>query len=290
MPQLGYRIRKDRTTWESAETLADRGGSRELLGAGRPTGGFAILGRGGLVESWGDVAILAGLLVATGLSAAMTKELLARRTTPMLAAVSGQPEPEALPRVVDPLTLGGDGTGEAGGESGPANDVGGQETAQPAVGASGDSGPGDVLPAGWVADTSVRFFNGRPVRPARTINMLVTAYSPDWRSCGDSADGITASLHDVGTNNFRLVAADTRILPLGSMISVPGYDDGKIVPVLDRGGAIKGNRLDVLFPTHREARQFGVKRLRVTVWEYADGQSAPSWREYRDSRGRAATR
>jgi hypothetical protein len=42
--------------------------------------------------------------------------------------------------------------------------------------------------------------------------------------------------------------------------------------VLDRGGAIKGHRLDVLFPTHEQARAWGVRKLRVTVWEYADGK------------------
>jgi len=41
------------------------------------------------------------------------------------------------------------------------------------------------------------------------------------------------------------------------MISVPGYDKGRIVPVLDKGGAIKGARLDVLFATHEAARQWG---------------------------------
>ena len=46
------------------------------------------------------------------------------------------------------------------------------------------------------------------------------------------------------------------------------------MPVLDRGGRIKGPRLDVLYPTHRSARRWGVRELTVTVWEYADG--APS--------------
>ena len=47
------------------------------------------------------------------------------------------------------------------------------------------------------------------------------------------------------------------MLALGSMISVPGYDKGQIVPVLDKDGAIKGARLDVLFATHEAARQCG---------------------------------
>ncbi len=129
-----------------------------------------------------------------------------------------------------------------------------------------------------------RWFDGRPVRPSGTMWMTVTAYSPDERSCGDSADGITSSLHSVWTNGMKLVAADSRILPLGSMITVPGYDDGNIVPVLDRGGAIKGHRLDVLYPTHEQARKWGVQRIKVVVWEYADGKPAGNWRRTRDSK------
>ncbi len=129
-----------------------------------------------------------------------------------------------------------------------------------------------------------RWFNGRPVRPARTLWMTVTAYSPDSRSCGEWADGKTASLHSVWTNGMKLAAADTKILPIGSMITVPGYDHDQIVPVLDRGGAIKGYRLDMLYPTHEIAQQWGVRRLKVTVWEYADGKPRSDWRKVRDSK------
>lgn len=113
-------------------------------------------------------------------------------------------------------------------------------------------------------------FNGRPIRPVRTMRMRVTAYSPDKRSCGKWADGVTASGHSVWTNGMKLVAADTRLLPFGSLVSVPGYHGGQPVPVLDRGGKIKGKRLDLLYPTHAIARQWGVQHLNVTVWEYAD--------------------
>jgi len=129
-----------------------------------------------------------------------------------------------------------------------------------------------------------RWFDGRPVRPARTMWMTVTAYSPDAQSCGPYAQGITSSLHSVWTNGMKLVAADSSVLPLGSIISVPGYDEARVVPVLDRGGAIKGHRLDVLYPTHERAREWGVQRLKVTVWEYADGKPAGNWRKTRDSK------
>ncbi|MEN0019964.1 MAG: 3D domain-containing protein [Planctomycetota bacterium] len=129
--------------------------------------------------------------------------------------------------------------------------------------------------------TETRWFNGRPIRPARVLWMTVTAYSPDARSCGIFADGKTATLHSVWTNGMKLVAADTDILPFGSMLSIPGYDDGRVVPVLDRGGAIKGMRLDVLYPSHARARQWGVQRLPVVQWEYADGLPPDNPRAFR---------
>lgn len=120
----------------------------------------------------------------------------------------------------------------------------------------------------------IRWYDGRPIRPAATMRMLVTAYSPDERSCDDWADGYTASGYSVWTNGMKLVAADTSLLPFGSLVTVPGYDGGNVVPVLDRGGKIKGKRLDVLYPTHEIARRWGAQWLDVTIWEYADGQPA----------------
>ena len=122
-------------------------------------------------------------------------------------------------------------------------------------------------------DPSYRWFDGKLVRPARVIYMTVTGYSPDARSCGIYADGKTATMNSVWTNGMKLVAADPKVLPYWSMVSVPGYASGEIVPVLDCGGAIKGNRLDLLYPTHRIARQWGVRQVPVTVWEYVESES-----------------
>ena len=49
------------------------------------------------------------------------------------------------------------------------------------------------------------------------------------------------------------------------MVAIPGYAEGKPVPVLDRGGAIKGNRLDVFFPTHQAALNWDRKTLTVEI-------------------------
>ncbi|MEM9753872.1 MAG: 3D domain-containing protein [Planctomycetota bacterium] len=101
----------------------------------------------------------------------------------------------------------------------------------------------------------------------RVVRMTVTAYCPCTTCCGEHADGITASGKPVTHNAGRFVAADTEHFPMGTMLRVPGYAGDDPVPVLDRGGAIKGTKLDVFFPDHETAKAWGVKSLRVEVWE-----------------------
>ena len=57
------------------------------------------------------------------------------------------------------------------------------------------------------------------------------------------------------------VAADTDILPFGTSLLIDGHE----YIVQDRGGAIKGNRIDVYFDSHEEARQFGIQYKEVLV-------------------------
>jgi 3D (Asp-Asp-Asp) domain-containing protein len=214
------------------------------------------------VNRYGAVMLLCAM---SALSAIITKEAISRHEIPPLAAVS-----------------------EAGGAVRPVGLAAESDLPAPdPLASSAEFAPAaemDTLPANAIADASIRFFNGRPVRPARTMRMEVTGYSPDARSCGKWADGKTCSMHSVWTNASKLVAADTRLLPLGSMVSVPGYHGGEIVPVLDRGGAIKGRRLDLLYPTHKQARQWGRRFVDVVIWEYADEQPACDFRAIRDSR------
>lgn len=203
------------------------------------------------------------LLLGVAGSAILVKEAQSSAAPPPLAAVD---EPEAAPaEQFDPSYL-----------PLPVSDplVESQLT--------GDEVTADPDAPTYPADT--RWFDGRPMRPAKTILMTITGYSPGEESCAGSADGITSSLHSVWTNGMKLVAADTRVLPLGTIVSVPGYHGAQLVPVLDRGGKIKGNRLDLLYPTAEQARAWGVKKVRITVWEYVDGKSAPDWRRIRDSK------
>jgi 3D (Asp-Asp-Asp) domain-containing protein len=53
--------------------------------------------------------------------------------------------------------------------------------------------------------------------------------------------------------------------PFGTEMIVPGYNNAEPVKVLDRGGAISGNRLDVFFPSHQQALNWGVRYIDVKV-------------------------
>jgi len=94
----------------------------------------------------------------------------------------------------------------------------------------------------------------------------VTAYCACKVCCGPNAKGITASGHHIRLKD-RFVAAD-RSIPFGTKIIVPGYNHGRPVPVLDRGTKIKGDRLDVFFDSHSEAKKWGVRTVRVRVLSY----------------------
>lgn len=98
-----------------------------------------------------------------------------------------------------------------------------------------------------------------PAKPTATIKrMRVTAYCTCSRCCGKWSDGYAASgVRAIG----KMIAADKRY-PFGTVMHVPGYGTATVE---DRGGAIKGDRLDLLFPSHESALQWGVKWLDVTI-------------------------
>ena len=97
--------------------------------------------------------------------------------------------------------------------------------------------------------------------------MEVTAYCACKKCCGPRAQGLTASGRRIEYNGGRFVAADTRLLKFNTKLLVPGYAAAQPVEVIDRGGAIKGNKLDVFFNTHEEARKWGRQWLLVTVFD-----------------------
>ena len=93
----------------------------------------------------------------------------------------------------------------------------------------------------------------------KIIVFIVTAYCPGECCCGEYADGYTAD----GTVAVGPIIAADPMYEFGTRMIVPGYGEAE---VRDRGGAIKGNKLDMLFLTHQEALDWGVRELEVKVY------------------------
>ena len=95
-----------------------------------------------------------------------------------------------------------------------------------------------------------------PARKAGRRKFTALAHSIE----GKSADG---SKSRKGT-----VAADPNVLPLGSKIRVSGAGaySGEYT-VVDSGGNVKGNVIDIYMSSVREARKFGKKKVEVEILE-----------------------
>lgn len=70
-----------------------------------------------------------------------------------------------------------------------------------------------------------------------------------------------------------MVAADPRVLPLGTRIRVTGTNgyDGNYL-VTDTGSAVKGRHIDLYLPSQAAAKQFGSQTVRVEIRQVGAGR------------------
>lgn len=98
-------------------------------------------------------------------------------------------------------------------------------------------------------------------------NFVATAYCICYDCCGKTPEhpayGITAS--GKRATPGRTVAVDPYIVPLGSTVIVKV--DGKEYEYIaeDTGSAIKGNKVDICYESHEQAKQFGRRIVEVKV-------------------------
>ncbi len=92
-----------------------------------------------------------------------------------------------------------------------------------------------------------------------------TAYCSCKKCCNKDPSskwyGITASGRKA---RWGTVAVDRRLIALGSRLRIQGFPK-TIFRADDVGGAIKGKHIDVWFPSHRQALEFGRQKLVVEL-------------------------
>jgi 3D (Asp-Asp-Asp) domain-containing protein len=110
--------------------------------------------------------------------------------------------------------------------------------------------------AGLIAPPSAIDKLGREAEaetPAQTLTFTATAYSLRGRTANGSS--VTRGI----------IAADRRVLPIGTHVRLEaGSYSGEYV-VADTGGAVRGRRIDIWVPNTGEAMRFGRRPVKLTV-------------------------
>jgi 3D (Asp-Asp-Asp) domain-containing protein len=84
----------------------------------------------------------------------------------------------------------------------------------------------------------------------------------DFNATAYCLKGRTASGHHVRPG---VIAADPRVLPLGTVVHLQAGSYSGVYTVLDTGGRIKGKKIDVYVTTRKEALAFGRRQVRLKV-------------------------
>jgi len=100
---------------------------------------------------------------------------------------------------------------------------------------------------------------------SRVITVPVTAYN-SLPAQTDSTPCLTANGFDLCQNNQQNVIA-ANFLPFGAKVRFPDYDPDTIYTVQDRMNARYAYRADIWMKTIADARQFGVKNLKMEIYQ-----------------------
>jgi 3D (Asp-Asp-Asp) domain-containing protein len=87
----------------------------------------------------------------------------------------------------------------------------------------------------------------------------------DFHATAYCVTGITKSGVAVSPGH---VAADPKVIPLGSMIYVDSPLMGGIYQVRDTGEMVKGKIIDIFIPSYERCKEFGRRMVKVKVLRY----------------------
>ncbi|WP_203247258.1 3D domain-containing protein [Sporosarcina beigongshangi] len=93
----------------------------------------------------------------------------------------------------------------------------------------------------------------------KEFTVSASAFTANCNGCS----GLTATGINLKSNpDMKVIAVDPNIIKLGTKVYVEGY--GYAVAG-DTGGSIKGNKIDVFFPTKAEAYKWGRKNVKIKI-------------------------
>jgi 3D (Asp-Asp-Asp) domain-containing protein len=94
------------------------------------------------------------------------------------------------------------------------------------------------------------------------VDDLDTFNASDFHATAYCLKGRTASGETVRQG---FVAADPKVLPLGTLVHIQAGRYTGVYKVADTGGSIKGRKIDIYVPSYQEAKLFGRQKIQVKV-------------------------
>jgi 3D (Asp-Asp-Asp) domain-containing protein len=102
----------------------------------------------------------------------------------------------------------------------------------------------------------------RPREVSVAVKIAEEAESETFTATAYSLRGRTAS---GAPTTQGIIAADPRVLPLGSRVRIEAGSYSGEYLVADTGGAVRGKRIDIWTPSSRDAMRFGKRAVKLTV-------------------------
>jgi len=132
-----------------------------------------------------------------------------------------------------------------------------------------DTASGQPAPATTDSEAIQQFEVARPVEVVQPVNVVAEealsvndADLLEFDATAYCIPGFTAA--GIATRKGT-IAADPRILPLGSVVHIRAGEYSGTYMVLDTGARIKGRKIDIYMPNRREAMSFGRRPVRLKI-------------------------
>ena len=109
-----------------------------------------------------------------------------------------------------------------------------------------------------------------PVAPNLADDEALDFHATAYCLKGRTASGVVAQ--------SGVIAADPRVLPLGTVVHLRSGSYTGTYTVADTGSKIKGRRVDVFVNTHREAVQFGRRQVKIKIIGHGSRKSVGAGR------------
>ena len=128
-----------------------------------------------------------------------------------------------------------------------------------------------------VSNTRIEMTNQRKVIDVKrnigtSTNITVNGKSYKCRKMDVKASAYTSAPNEGGAyayNGERLreghIAADLTVLPLNTKVYIPELN--RICTVVDKGSAIKNNKIDIFMNSRQKAMQWGIKNITIYILE-----------------------